>query len=268
MTFLFWNLNRKPLAPVVAAVARQHEVDVVILAECVELHGAVLTALAAALRVPFFHAGSQCDRIKIYSRFSPDNLKPVLDHDHYTVRSVRGAEARETLLVAAHLPSKLHFDAESQQSMLCELGLQIRDVEDKRGHTRTLIVGDLNADPFEAGVVGASGLHGAPTRAIAASGRRTVHGRPRRIFYNPMWSCFGDAGGKPGGTFYSAKGRPVERFWHVFDQVLVSSLLAPSLRGEPQILLEANGESLLRANGTPDHVRYSDHLPLLFSIEL
>ena len=32
--FLFWNLNKKPIAHLIATLAVQHDIDVVILAEC------------------------------------------------------------------------------------------------------------------------------------------------------------------------------------------------------------------------------------------
>ena len=35
LTFLFWNLNGKPLQHTLAKLAARHQVDVLILAECV-----------------------------------------------------------------------------------------------------------------------------------------------------------------------------------------------------------------------------------------
>lgn len=44
-TFLFWNLNRKPLAERVAKIAARYEVDVIVLAACYVAPGEMMLAL-------------------------------------------------------------------------------------------------------------------------------------------------------------------------------------------------------------------------------
>jgi hypothetical protein len=45
LTFLFWNINRKPLSDVIATIAEGESVDIVILAECAIEESALLKAL-------------------------------------------------------------------------------------------------------------------------------------------------------------------------------------------------------------------------------
>jgi hypothetical protein len=66
-----------------------------------------------------------------------------------------------------------------------ELANSIRSVEQKIGHTRTILVGDLNMNPFEEGVVSAAGLHAVMTRRIAEKQSRIVQEKEYPFFAIP-----------------------------------------------------------------------------------
>jgi hypothetical protein len=46
MRFLFWNVKKNPVGPIVSEIVGQHDVEVVILAECLD-EGAILVDLNA-----------------------------------------------------------------------------------------------------------------------------------------------------------------------------------------------------------------------------
>ncbi len=124
-------------------------------------------------------------------------------------------------------------------------------------------------NPFESGVVGAAGLHAVMTKQIASKGRRTVSGKQYPFFYNPMWSCFGDRTAGPPGTYYYDRAEHVCYFWNVFDQVLLRPELLDRFPSEElRILTEDGDRSLLSASGLPDKAAGSDHLPVLFKLDL
>ena len=97
------------------------------------------------------------------------------------------------LVVAVHLSSKLRKKTEDQIMSTLRLARYIREAEQNVGHQRTIILGDLNMNPFEVGVVGTEGLHGVMDRRTAAGISRVVHGEEYTFFYNPMWGKLGDA---------------------------------------------------------------------------
>jgi endonuclease/exonuclease/phosphatase family metal-dependent hydrolase len=170
------------------------------------------------------------------------------------------------LLAAAHLPSKLHWSGESQGFECVELVRQIVAEEQKAGHQRTILVGDLNMNPFEAGIV--AGLNSVATRRIASRGTRTVQGREYRFFYNPMWGHFGDARSDTAGSYYYDAGAHVNHYWNLFDQVLLRPELAE--RFDPShlsVVKSVGGISLVTADGRPEAAGISDHLPLVFEVE-
>ena len=70
--FLFWNLNRKPLAVTVAELAEEHQVDVVILAETDGDVVRLQTALNDVGDADFHLPPSWCPTITIFTRFSGD----------------------------------------------------------------------------------------------------------------------------------------------------------------------------------------------------
>jgi hypothetical protein len=175
----------------------------------------------------------------------------------------------DIVLAALHLPSKLHPN-ESSQILACTRWAEtIAQAERQTGHTRTVVVGDLNMNPFEAGIVGAGGFHATMVRAQALRGQRTVSGQLYPFFYNPMWGCFGERDGTPAGTYFYDSSEHVNYYWNMFDQVLLRpSLVGRLSRKGIEIVTHAGAVSLLSANGRPDKSVGSDHLPILFGLDL
>lgn len=137
--------------------------------------------------------------------------------------------------------------------------------EDVVGHQRTVLIGDLNMNPFDKGLVGAQALNAVMTRDLARREERIVANRAYRLFYNPMWGCFGDqTPGPPGTYFYSASGG---YFWNIFDQVLLRPALMDCLV-ELRIVDEDGQDSLLTERGRPRAAELSDHLPLLVRLDI
>ena len=171
--------------------------------------------------------------------------------------------------MAVHLPSKLYWNESSQALESTELARLIVEQEAAAGHARTLLVGDLNMNPFEIGMAGAVGLHGVMTRQLASRQTRTIQGREYPFFYNPMWSRFGDRASGPAGTYYYDSAEHVNYFWNLFDQVLLRpSLLDRFSNDQLQILTVAGKVPLIREDGRINASVASDHLPILFRLDL
>ena len=81
---------------------------------------------------------------------------------------------QELLLVCAHLQSPLHakeLTLYGEAEMFAE---ENRQAELRLGHRRTVVVGDLNMNPFDNGLVSATALHGVMSKQIARRETRTV----------------------------------------------------------------------------------------------
>lgn len=189
------------------------------------------------------------------------------DEGRAIFRELETASGSSILFVAVHLRSSLRTNEHDLVELARRMGGVIREEEALLGHQRTLVVGDFNMNPFDAGMVTGDAFHAVMTQAIARGGSRKVGGEPRAFFYNPMWGCLGDRTPGPPGTYYydSPGHRPL--FWNTFDQVLLRpDLLDVFDAGSLQILDRAGDVSLIKPrNGRPNH---SDHFPVLFSLHL
>ena len=268
MTFLFWNLNKKPLESLIAAIAKEHRVDVLLLAENSIPITLLLRTINANSECTYIPAFAATDKILILSLLPDGAIQPIREFGGTSIRRIVPPVGVEIILAVAHLPSKLHKLTDDQSFLSNRLARLLDEVEVQLGHRRTLLVGDLNMNPFEPGVAAADGLHGVMTRNIAKKISRSVDGEEKRFFYNPMWSHLGDRVGQPAGTYYY-RGGQVCYFWNVFDQVLVRPDLLDCFRDEDlKILTSAGQTALLNSSDTPNRVVGSDHLPVLFKLNL
>ncbi len=268
-TFLFWNLGGKPLADRLARMANNFGVDVLILAECDVAPGVMLETLNREAVPMFHHHPGQCERIAIYARFANEFLPLHYETERVSIRRLSLPDTPEILIASLHSPSKLHADEFDQYEFSRRLSGIIQDSEGKIGHSRTVLVGDFNMNPFEDGAVSAGGLHGVMTREIAMRESRTVQGSQHPFFYNPMWALFGDGREDPAGTYYYAASGYRAYFWNIFDQVLLRPAVLPYFRNEDLKILTSDGvETLLSEKGLPDKKTGSDHLPIIFKLRL
>lgn len=266
ITFLFWNVKQQPLNERVGRIVASEQVGVVLLAETGTSAVVLARLLERRTASQFIAADGMAGDFAVCHRLPRRALRLSLDEPRWRVYRVVADQIPEFLLTVAHLPSKLHTDAHTQAVTVDELVTDMDRNETRRGHRRTVLVGDLNMNPFEPEVSGVRGLHGVNSAAVAARETREVRGNEFRMFYNPMWSLMGDRSPGPPGTFYRSAGDAVNYFWNTYDQVLLRSELVPRLLR--LAILDTDGtESLLTRNGLPDSTNGSDHLPVLFRLE-
>jgi hypothetical protein len=265
--FLFWNINGKPLADLIGHIAYVRAIDIIILAESDISAVDMLRSLNRQCSGGFRYCAGFNATIEVFVRFSPGFLQPRFDADRVSIRHLT-LPARSTILLAmVHLPSKLRWSNDSQAIECTELARRIAIEEDKVGHRRTILVGDLNMNPFETGMVAAGGLNSVPTRRLAAREVRTVQGREYSMFYNPMWGHFGDRQRDTAGSYFYSSSEHVNYFWHIFDQVLLRPELAQQFDpGTLEIISSLSDRSLVHADGRPDSSACSDHLPIVFEL--
>ena len=289
LTFLFWNLDNRNVKATLFRLVQAHNVDVIALAESQHpdtTSGAIVSGLNPAYpAVDYADGGGFCERIRIFTRKPVDGAVALIETDKYTIRRLHLPGYKPVTFVAAHL---LSLKEASEQTLTTELELfaaDIRRVEDQLAHRRTIVVGDLNQNPFAVGVVSAAGLHGVMSQRIAREETRTVQGRDYPFLYNPMWSRMGERSqpaamthsgesdprwNEPPGTFYYRRADHVCYFWNTFDQVLIRpSLLDFWSDADLHIVTSVDNRSLLAPpKNTPGGRFASDHLPIVFSLTM
>lgn len=115
LTFLFWNINRKPLSDAIAKIAEQESVDVLILAECEIEASTVLRTLNKKEALFYFAPGkTQTSPIRIFTRFPGWYFQSTFENNRISAGRLALPAREKILLVAVHLPSKLHSSDVSQ----------------------------------------------------------------------------------------------------------------------------------------------------------
>lgn len=265
---LFWNAAGTADVTHLVELAQQHEPDIIIVAEpsaqAIDTVAALNVGDARLFQLPF----NLSERLQFFVSLPPDSVQPLADDFGVSVRHVRPVIGEDFVLVAVHLGSKQHLSTEEQGQLAARIRETITEAEQKVGHARTVVVGDFNMDPFDAGVVSSEGLHAIMSREVVSRLHRTVLGRKRLFLYNPMWSLIGDTSAGPPGTYHYDSSSPINYYWHTFDQVLLRPALAASFQtGDVEVLSSAGNVSLMGTRRRPARA-ISDHFPILARIRL
>lgn len=266
LNFLFWNIAKRPLTDHIVRLAASRNVDVLMLAESTLKPADLLAKLNEQNDAPFDFPESDGSKIQFYAR---SRIGRVVEQfvdppGSITIRRIDLPNARSVLVAVLHLPSKLNWSVVTQAQNSVAVAGQIALVEQDVGHSRTIVVGDFNMNPFDAGLTSALGFNAVVTRREARIRPRTFHGRSAAFFFNPMWSLFGDRGPRPAGTFYHRS--PTDgQAWNLYDQVIVRPSLMHGLSAV-EIIQSDGVEPLTTRHGTLLR-RASDHLPIFFSLD-
>ena len=261
---LFWNLNRKDLSAVLAEAAAELRLDV--LAVC-EFGGDSRTLSRRLGREYRLTTGLFGSRLQLYTAF-PSTFVHVRDEaDRYLIIEVAAPVRERFLLMLVHGPSR--GAGETPSSLTHEAGrygAALSLAQRERKTDLSLVVGDLNMNPFDPGVYGAGGFHASADRRDADS-PRTVRRTAYPRMYNPMWNLFGDDRRGPPGSYHYPGTTTEELGWHLFDQVLVSPAMVEHFRVPSLRVLDRIGDRpLVTDAGRPKKSDLSDHLPLYFEL--
>lgn len=271
MTFLLWNVQNKRLDGHVIRLVQQHRPDVVLLIEPPQSDDALLRQLK--LFAPFERVASH-DRFGVYVRFdgaSMVRIMPVVENDRVDYWDIRLSKRNRVFLVVVHGPDMIN-NSEGKRSLFFErLAKNIAKLEASAqvGHKNTIVAGDFNANPFEAVIGGVRGLHAIRVTNVGGKKTRSVSNQEYEFFCNPMWACYKGWEKSPPGTYYFNGNDVHEVFWHMIDQVVLRpQALHMFSERNLRVLTEAGNVNLLTAHRHPDASNASDHLPVLFKMNL
>ncbi len=268
MNILFWNVNRKNLIEEVRTISQECDADIIVLAENPLADASVLKALNVDRKRKYQLPINPSNRLSIYVRLNREAVLPITDSNGIAIRQITPPLGLDFILVAIHLPSKLHLDPADHFALSVRLSDVICEAETRVGHERTIVIGDFNMNPFEDGLISADGLHAVMDRSTAMRENRIVQGEKKKFFYNPMWSRFGDLSKGPPGTYHYQSAKQLCYFWNTFDQVLLRpSLLEYFLEDDLKVITKFNGTSLLNGGGKPHKSKFSDHLPITINLK-
>lgn len=265
MRFVFWNAAKKKVNGDIISLVRATGANVFALAEYaddpVDLLGQFALAGLDFRRIPVIG----CRLITLFADFNDSLVSPFREADRYTIHEFRLPGKQPFLACFVHLPSKLHRSPEDQSYGASILRRDIEASEAAAGHTRTLILGDFNMNPFENGMVSVSALNSLPCLFTANATSRVHQGQQSFFFYNPTWSLMGDLDEVP-GTYFHGSPDSLSHYWNTFDQLLLRPSLGQEFSKESLKAITMAGTTRFAcAKGRP--VR-GDHLPITFEINV
>lgn len=186
------------------------------------------------------------------------------DPEYYFIVRIVNVVGYEFLLGGVHFPSKLSPAAlEGCRRTADDMVRELQDLEKK-----VVIIRDFNSNPYEEIMLGFDYFHALPySEVVRRKNSRISYGIERRIFYNPMWNYINDFS-NPHGTYYLDSNASICTGYNILDQVLLSANMIDDLENKSiRIITEVNGETLVNDLNRPDKGKYSDHLPIVFTVK-
>lgn len=278
IVFGFWNLNAKPLTGLAAEFATQlagpANTDVVLaFAEPAALEKATLEAqLGPSWKLQTLPT----EKFTIVTNIPGQISSAAVIGRAYCMSLKRPSGGLDEFNICfAHLsaPIGTFYPGSPKLSQAQRLREDIEDFEARNSIAETVVLGDLNMDPFDPAMLTSAGLNAAMCRKIAARGtrRRTLNSAtpPVRFFYNPMFGLLGDrTDSNQPGSFYKSGDPHDALIWHCLDQALVRPKLSDKIVTQtPRILTKLAATELLTKQGVVDK-SFSDHLPIMLSLTL
>ena len=201
-----------------------------------------------------------CDKVCFVERRGVD-IAIASSQSRYALSHVNGGDSK-LIIVGTYLPDRMnHPDRGSRIDCIRRLLADLRELAETECCDNLVIIGDMNADPFDSELFQADSFNAALFKPIIdKSPSRIVGGVERPFLYSPMLSCFEERGKACGSYYYSDDFR--SQYWHCFDQVIVSRPLVRNVK--PEYLQFAGGSSLM--SDMRPNTKISDRLPLLVSI--
>ena len=259
MNILFWNIAGHDVSRHIAACAMEQHADVICLAEHRAVDPRRLCELLKGYKWVNDKAG--CDAIRLFARPTVVVVDQS-ERDRFIVCLVE-CERERYILSATHLPDRRNNPTpEKRCRILRSLVAEARALENVHDCTNSIVIGDLNANPFDPELTSLDTLNATLFRdVIARLGKRTSYGRECPLMYNPVLDSLRDDPDN-NGSYYVIDGTP-PIYWHCLDQVVVSASLAGRVISM-RYLREIGGESIVGNAGPRRDV--SDHLPLITTI--
>lgn len=279
MLLFTWNIHRKSAAFPLALeyMRRCNESFIACLQELPPQAQTTAVARASTMRfvgdrvlclgVTPAGSGSTHGRVGL---FCSPTLRPEggdVDHDDHQRMAtifVLGARVEPLLVIGYHGKDRLNYQNRGT------IGALSRQAVDQRwGQQPLIMLGDFNANPFDAEVCGSDGLFAlrdrADARSVWASSLRPL-GEKQRPLFNPMWSLLPEDERRPAGTLFADDHKEMLR-WRLYDQILLSPDLIDKVEGSPTILTKIVERPLLNPNGSID-LDVSDHLPVTLRVDI
>ncbi|HDX9535324.1 TPA: hypothetical protein ROX87_004794 [Bacillus thuringiensis] len=268
----FWNLKGKDLSPAVLDIIKNiNTPDLLIFSETTKETREALQATLSSLKyVSRTQVGSGGVRVAVFDKLEKATVQDKREEQLFT-SLVYQLGGEKFLVVGVHLYSPVSYPAMYDRWMSAhnQAG-KIKRIEEEFDIDKTIVMGDFNFNPFEMPMVSSESFQATHCKRTSLRGGEGA----KRYFFNPSWRALGNDSmdGTPPGTHYYV---PVNKesfvlYWNMYDQVLIRPNLFSDCTDSFEIITKGQMiESLLHeVDFIPDKDKFSDHLPIAYSIKI
>jgi hypothetical protein len=267
---LFWNINRESNFSSIQLCTDIFDADILILAESfipdnIILQETGLKKIESKLKNQLTNLAMNENNLtpKLYARINIEHYNIAVSGrlSFYLLDTI---EYGEIILASIHFPSKLFYDGASQSHIASLYSKWIKEIEAQRKHSKTILIGDFNMNPFEQGMIEPNAFNATLSYLIAKSGKRRFHFDDYEYFYNPMWNWLGDREHStgnyklPGSYYYKSTSDVSQIYWNVFDKVIVRPSIIDVIDYSSLKIIDVIPNEKLKTN--------IDHLPIRFQL--
>lgn len=197
------------------------------------------------------------------------NIIPFKEDSHYSIYKIKKNDEINSILVVVHLLSKMSKSNEAQYNRANDIAREIEKYEEEifgNITKKTIVVGDFNMQPYEAGICSGYGFNATMSENHALKITRKIDGKEKYLYFNPMWSLMG-AHKKVQGSYYSSNNKDDHAiYWYSFDAVLLRPHFINKFNWNYFEIVERTKTHNFVPHTTIDKNNYSDHLPIKFEI--
>ncbi|WP_407448452.1 endonuclease/exonuclease/phosphatase family protein [Fibrobacter sp.] len=266
---LFWNCQGKDnenddFECFISNIVTEKEVHILILCECkanpydfVNNINNLILDKKRKLNFIESNLGKGKSRISIFSTLDATFFSSIRSEQRFIILNFHS----EFNIVCLHLKSQAYT---SETTKLEDDRIIINDIT-KNSDKPLLFVGDFNVPPYSTSLLSSNHFNtirlGEDPKTIP---RKNINKNHIRI--NPCWALLGEAKEAPPGTLLYNGNDYDNLGWHLLDQVIFDyELKNIFFRNSLEIIAGTKRTSLIK-KGKIDE-KYSDHLPLFFSIK-
>lgn len=273
MNILFWNICKKDcfIDTIINIVVEEH-IDLIAFAEFPKDQESLFEIRLKQIIPEFEYLKSVAkNKIEIFYRKGVVNISNAHDGERISVKRIISSKNDKTYsIVFCHVWSRLFIPVKQQNLMIPYIMREIKEYEKQEDSENTVVCGDFNMDVFDDGMLHCDGFNAMMTEKIVNKRTRKVNNEDHSMFYNPMWSLYGDVhGNEVAGTYYYQTNFPVLQYWHMLDQVILRPDVIPVFdKRSLKIVAKGRSFDLLNKHGIIDKTKYSDHLPIKFNLNI
>lgn len=159
MRYLFWNTHKnKKINPILCNLISENHISIVVLAEYdadAEEEIKMLNTCGYSMQQ---YTTTGCERIHILAKRGLD-IEPQLQTSNSSMQFVN----RDIILCCVHLNSQIYSSgSHAEEIRIRQIVSDILKAEKELSTTNTVIVGDLNINPYDQSCISAQYLHGIP----------------------------------------------------------------------------------------------------------